>query len=629
MKAKINFLYILFSILLLTKCVPPPIPEPMPQAEAKAHAMIIKNGKSNLAFKRLQSTDATMEIDNSKATITFSENFQTIEHQLIVAAKNLGEGYFFDGYELSISSDGITNDDITNTCEIQNREGTSSGKGCTATNNLDESDQTKIKFKYQGQIGQEEKLIINYKYKKAKKTEEILYKQEAIVIPLIRGSSNCDYKFIIPEGYVNLGLKNNMLTKESDTTYIYNTVCPSTALNDVIRYSPKEAMWKADMKISLEYAPKFTKDVNFIFPRYYLGAKLNNTYYRILSSENKSYKESENIDEDVNLKIRVPAENKDKVAVSLHTAFFNRLSDDFIVNLPESFYEIDTSKIDAEIISKAEEIKNAHPDKPYYHIGKFVNSHIEYDIIYVGNNLTLKEIFEGRKGVCEHYTLLYNAMLNAIGIKTIYISGWAFDQDKTSGDKSTLTHAWTAALIDEKWIELDATWGLFEGIPAGHIFKNFNQDSYSYSLYESVTVKPTFIKTPTIQMISDVNELQDPYPPHIDEEESGEDKDTDEEKDKSEENSSENKGDISDVPKDSENKEEKDDKEKEKDIESTNKSSEESGDKENINNDGNKSDTKIDDEESTSTSKIEDGNGDNGSKYLNLPLILLALFYYS
>ena len=87
MKAKINFLYILFSILLLAKCAPPPNPDPMPQTEAKAHAVIIKNGKSNLAFKRLQSSDATMDIDNSKVTITSSENYQTIEHQLIVAER--------------------------------------------------------------------------------------------------------------------------------------------------------------------------------------------------------------------------------------------------------------------------------------------------------------------------------------------------------------------------------------------------------------------------------------------------------------------------------------------------------------------------------------------------------------
>ena len=39
----------------------------------------------------------------------------------------------------------------------------------------------------------------------------------------------------------------------------------------------------------------------------------------------------------------------------------------------------------------------------------------------IGRNLTLKQIYEGKKGVCEHITLLYNAMLNSIGIKTLYI----------------------------------------------------------------------------------------------------------------------------------------------------------------------------------------------------------------
>jgi hypothetical protein len=134
---------------------------------------------------------------------------------------------------------------------------------------------------------------------------------------------------------------------------------------------------------------------------------------------------------------------------------------------------------------KAKEIINEESDKPnYYKLGKFVNSYISYDISYSGKDLTVKEIYDGKKGVCEHYTKLYNAMLNAIGIKTLYISGWAFDGNQTSGNKDTSGHAWTAALIDDKWIELDATWGLFEGISAGHIMKFFDEDSYSYSCNE-------------------------------------------------------------------------------------------------------------------------------------------------
>jgi transglutaminase-like putative cysteine protease len=426
-----------------------------------------------------------MDIDNSKVTITFSENYQTIEHQLIVVTKNLGEFQYFPGYELSIPSDGITNDDITNTCEILNREGTSSGKECTATNNLDENDQSKIKLKYQGQIGQEEKLIINYKYNKAKNTQEILYKQEAIVIPLIRGSSNCDYKFIIPEGYVNLGLKNNTLTKASDTTYTFYGQCPTTRQTDVIRYSLEKVSWNADMEVSLSYPPKFRNDVTLTFPRYYHGGKFKSEIYTLSSLDNEVYNEEDYIFEDSKYQIKISAANKDKVGVKLNTNFTNTLTNEFKIDVPESFYEIDSSLIVQEIKEKAEEIINEESDKPnYYKLGKFVNSYISYDISYSGKDLTVKEIYDGKKGVCEHYTKLYNAMLNAIGIKTLYISGWAFDGNQTSGNKDTSGHAWTAALIDDKWIELDATWGLFEGISAGHIMKFFDEDSYSYSCNE-------------------------------------------------------------------------------------------------------------------------------------------------
>ena len=35
-------------------------------------------------------------------------------------------------------------------------------------------------------------------------------------------------------------------------------------------------------------------------------------------------------------------------------------------------------------------------------------------------------------------------------------------------------HAWTVAKIDDKWIPLDSTWGMFNGkLHIGHIFKYF------------------------------------------------------------------------------------------------------------------------------------------------------------
>ena len=92
-------------------------------------------------------------------------------------------------------------------------------------------------------------------------------------------------------------------------------------------------------------------------------------------------------------------------------------------------------------------------------------------------------------------------MLNSVGIKTMYISGWALDKNITFADEKSIGHAWTAALINGKWKELDSTWGLFEGVPAGHIMKALNNDSYSYTCRDS-TNDLIFANIPSIKMTS-------------------------------------------------------------------------------------------------------------------------------
>ena len=82
-------------------------------------------------------------------------------------------------------------------------------------------------------------------------------------------------------------------------------------------------------------------------------------------------------------------------------------------------------------------------------------------------DLTLKEIYDGKRGNSLHYTLLYNAMLNSIGIKTLSISGLFIHYSNM--DIIRAKHFWTVALINGNWMELDATLGFFEGITAGHI----------------------------------------------------------------------------------------------------------------------------------------------------------------
>ena len=508
MKLNLNHFKIclIFSLIIYTTSKAPPYHEPKHQINPSKPELIIINNTNPLSpKKRLQESEPSISIQNSSATIHFFDEYQTIEHKIILLPKNLQGNNCFKGYSFPVT--GTTLKDISSSCEIINK---SSKKECTATY---KQETNKIIFSFKGNLCTGDTLTLYYKYNEMKNTKEILYKVETVVIPIVSDAIFCDYTYIIPEGFINLGLKNNILTKKSNTTYTYYGQCPTETKTDQIRYSPEKVYWNANTEISLEYPTKFTSEVIFIFPRYYLGGKIKNKIYQLSSLENDIYKESNYIYDYTKYKFQVYSVNKKKVGVKLITNFTNNLNEVFSIYFPDSYYKIDTSTIDKEIIDKANEIIKEKSDKPnYYKLGNFVNSYMTYDTSYAGKELTLKEIYEGKKGVCEHYTLLYNAMLNAIGIKTLYLSGWAFSKSETSGNKETGGHAWTAALIDNKWKELDATWGLFEGVPAGHVLKNFGDDKY-YTSYSAIGLDKSkfyFYQNFNINMIEYSQESENP-----------------------------------------------------------------------------------------------------------------------
>ena len=247
------------------------------------------------------------------------------------------------------------------------------------------------------------------------------------------------------------------------------------------------------------------------FPRYYRGGKNKNKNYKITLYNETELKESDLIYNETLLKVIVPGNNNKNVGVSLKTAFSNKLNETFDVYPSENFYQIDENIDDAIKVKTQEIINNSsseYKDYPdYYKIGKFVSSYMTYDLSYHGKNKTLLEIYNDKRGVCEHYTILYNAMLNSIGIKTLKTFGWAFQNNETSANQNTIGHAWTLALIDNKWIELDATWDLFDGVPAGHIFKGFEKETRSVSRPRTIEINIEF--TTNINLVDNLDDEED------------------------------------------------------------------------------------------------------------------------
>ena len=108
-------------------------------------------------------------------------------------------------------------------------------------------------------------------------------------------------------------------------------------------------------------------------------------------------------------------------------------------------------------------------------IGKWIHKNIIYDETYKDKEyLTALDILFNKRGVCHHFTKLYNALVYSLGYPALYANGFAMTNKNTFdlGDN----HSWSIINIDKKgkkWLPFDATWGIFTGkLPVTHIFKH-------------------------------------------------------------------------------------------------------------------------------------------------------------
>ena len=78
-----------------------------------------------------------------------------------------------------------------------------------------------------------------------------------------------------------------------------------------------------------------------------------------------------------------------------------------------------------------------------------------------------------KKGVCSHYALIFNDIVEKMGIESYVIEGYNKQNDKVTN----LAHAWNAAKIDNKWYIFDSTWGAGY-VNKGQFFKKLNNSYF-------------------------------------------------------------------------------------------------------------------------------------------------------
>jgi len=71
----------------------------------------------------------------------------------------------------------------------------------------------------------------------------------------------------------------------------------------------------------------------------------------------------------------------------------------------------------------------------------------------------LIRVLDRRRGVCEDYSRLFNALCQEIGLESVQIVGNARDFHKPYRKTLGEPHAWNGVKIEGKWYLIDATWG--------------------------------------------------------------------------------------------------------------------------------------------------------------------------
>lgn len=92
----------------------------------------------------------------------------------------------------------------------------------------------------------------------------------------------------------------------------------------------------------------------------------------------------------------------------------------------------------------------------------WTSSSISYDVknMFMVNfdetpQTRIPKTLETKKGICGDYAAVFNEIATLVGVKSVIISGYT----KQKGKIDTLSHAWCAAKIDNKWCFFDPTWG--------------------------------------------------------------------------------------------------------------------------------------------------------------------------
>ena len=413
--------------------------------KSKKNLLFPTNINKNIYFNK----NKTIETDLNFELKAFSpdENFIFNEYSLIHILKN--------DEIIILECNGIYNNNNENNNKNFTFDYCSSTKKITFFFTLHNQDSIKISLKYIINNNNKNRLISNF-YQYFYISKKFQY-------------SNLNFTLKFSNNFNVLTYRPIILHRMAKNNYFFFGIVPKNGILLLFSLTPKFVKYKVTYKETFNLLPN--KNCYFFVPKYFCGGNIKNISYNIKSSmseivDDKYIKENRG-----NFILTFPPSSKENEEASfmitseLYVFSLIKSGDISKFNGPNIGINLDNFKYTNFTKQIIEQDKKEMPD--YIKIGKWIKKNIIYDIKYLNKKMTIDEILNIKKGVCVHFTKLFNALLNSINIPSEHIWGWVIEKNKKTA------HAWSIFLYENEWKFADCTMGYFRGvIPCSHIMWN-------------------------------------------------------------------------------------------------------------------------------------------------------------
>ena len=418
---------------------------------------------------------AELNIKSWKQENTINKAGQRISVLMELKAEKLEKNYYYDSWGYIF--------DKSSSVELI-KATVLNGKGKSVSFN-----DNSLQFTFENLFNNQSVFIyFEYQIKDNRVDNSIEYiRNEFIQIPYFVAGAKGELKVNVPDIYDIYSLNYSLKQQENSNHYKWSGTVSKKGFLERIDLTRKKAKWEITTRVVFN-SNSDINSANIKIPLLYVGGNNSIIEYSIYNNQINFFDNQKITKDDRYIMAKYDNLNSREGFIEIHTLLENNYNNFFWVNDIDLNLASSVEQEQEEILSTlANKIINEDKrDLPIYvKIGEWVNKNISYDLNYIGKRLTATEILNQKKGVCEHYSILYENLLKSIGILAVSISGVAYNRDK----KSFEPHAWTLVRYNENWLPMDATWGIFSGkLPISHIFSyNSLNEKYSVNTIKKVS----------------------------------------------------------------------------------------------------------------------------------------------